>query len=151
MRVVIQRVSRASVMVNERTIGIIGAGLLVFLGVSRTDTVEDATYLLDKLLWLRIFKDEDGKMNRNVQEAGGSLLLISQFTLYGDCRKGRRPSFDAAAPPEQARALYDHFVEAARGASVPVQTGEFQAMMEVHLVNDGPVTIVIDSADRKKS
>jgi D-tyrosyl-tRNA(Tyr) deacylase len=150
MRVVIQRVSRASVIVNERTVGAIGAGLLVLIGVSQTDTVEDAGYLLDKLLWLRIFPDQDGKMNRNVQESGGSLLLISQFTLYADCRKGRRPSFDAAAPPEQARALYDHFVDAAQRSNVPVQTGEFQAMMEVHLVNQGPVTILIDSADRKR-
>jgi D-aminoacyl-tRNA deacylase len=151
MRVLIQRVSRASVIVNERTIGIIGPGLLVFIGVSRSDTVEDAAYLLDKVLWLRVFTDQEGKMNRNVQESGGSLLLISQFTLFADCRKGRRPSFDQAAPPEQARALYEHFVEAARRGPAPVQTGEFQAMMEVHLVNDGPVTILIDSADRKRS
>ena len=151
MRVVIQRVSQASVIVKERTIGVIGRGLLVFLGVSRSDTSEDAAYLLDKLLWLRIFTDEDGKMNRNVQESGGSLLLVSQFTLYGDCRRGRRPSFDEAAPPEHARALYDEFVAAAQRTTVPVQTGEFQAMMEVRLVNDGPVTILIDSGDRKKS
>jgi D-aminoacyl-tRNA deacylase len=149
MRVIVQRVSSASVIVKESTVGIIGPGLLVFLGVSRADTVDDAAYLLDKVLWLRIFTDEDGKMNRNVQESGGSLLIVSQFTLYGDCRKGRRPSFDEAAPTEQARALYDHFVEAARRSAVPVQTGEFQAMMEVHLVNNGPVTILIDSAGKK--
>jgi len=151
MRVVIQRVSQAAVIVNGNTVGAIGRGLLVFLGISRTDSVEDAEYLLEKVLWLRIFADENGKMNRNVQESGGSVLVVSQFTLYGDTRRGRRPSFDQAAPPDQARALYDYFVEAARRSAVPVQTGEFQAMMEVHLVNDGPVTIWIDSADRKKS
>jgi D-tyrosyl-tRNA(Tyr) deacylase len=125
-------------------------GLLVFLGVSRTDTVEDANYLTEKLLGLRIFPDEDGKMNRNVQEAGGSLLIVSQFTLYGDCRKGRRPSFDQAAPPEQAQDLYNYFVESAKRGPVPVETGVFQAMMQVHIVNDGPVTILIDSAERAK-
>jgi len=150
MRLVIQRVSEASVTVKDRTVGVIGHGLLVFLGVSRDDTSDDAGYLLDKLLWLRIFVDETGKMNRNVQESGGSLLVVSQFTLYADCRKGRRPSFDQAAPPERARMLYEHFVEAARRTTVPVQTGEFQAMMEVRLVNDGPVTLVIDSGDRKR-
>jgi len=151
MRVVIQRVSRATVIVQGRSIGAIGPGLLVFVGISRTDTVEDAAYLVDKVLWLRVFTDGEGKMNRNVQESRGSVLVVSQFTLYGDCRRGRRPSFDQAAPPVEARALYEHFVEAARRSSVPVQTGEFQAMMEVHLVNDGPVTILIDSADRKKT
>jgi len=151
MRAIIQRVSQAKVTVHGRTVGAIGPGLLVFLGISRTDSVEDAAYLLDKVLWLRIFTDENGKMNRNVQDSGGSVLLVSQFTLYADCRRGRRPSFDQAAPPEQARALYDHFVEAARRTAVPLQTGEFQAMMEVQLVNDGPVTILIDSADRKRS
>jgi D-tyrosyl-tRNA(Tyr) deacylase len=151
MRVVIQRVSRAKVIVNESTVGVIGPGLLLFLGVSRADSMEDVSYLLDKVLWLRIFTDENGKMNRNVQESGGSVLVVSQFTLYADCRKGRRPSFDQAAPPEQARALYEQFVESARRTAVPVQTGEFQAMMEVHLVNEGPVTIMLDSADRKRS
>jgi D-aminoacyl-tRNA deacylase len=151
MRAVIQRVSEANVKVNERTVGVIGRGLLVLFGVSRTDSVEDAAYVLEKVLWLRIFADEHGKMNRNVQDTGGSMLVVSQFTLYGDCRKGRRPSFDQAALPEQARLLYEHFVEAARRTAVPVQTGEFQAMMEVHLVNDGPVTILIDSADRKRT
>jgi len=122
----------------------------VLLGVSRTDTQADADYLVDKLLGLRIFPDDAGKMNRSVVDAGGSLLIVSQFTLYADCRKGRRPSFDHAAPPEQARALYEYFVEAARKGSVPVETGVFQAMMEIHLCNSGPVTIVIDSADRHK-
>ena len=135
---------------NDGVTGSIRTGLLVFLGVSRTDTVEDADYLTGKLLGLRIFPDEDGKMNRNVQEAGGSLLIVSQFTLYGDCRKGRRPSFDQAAPPDQAQDLYNYFVESAKRGPVPVETGVFQAIMQVHIVNDGPVTILIDSADRAK-
>jgi D-tyrosyl-tRNA(Tyr) deacylase len=150
MKLLLQRVSQARVTVNESTSGSIGKGLLVFLGISRTDTSTDADYLLDKLLGLRIFPDEAGKMNRNVQEAGGSLLVVSQFTLYADCRRGRRPSFDPAAPPEQAEALYNYFVESARRGPVPVQTGIFQAMMQVHLINEGPVTIVLDSADRIK-
>jgi len=136
--------------VNNGTTGSIRTGLLVFLGVSRTDTVEDADYLTGKLLGLRIFSDEDGKMNRDVREAGGSLLIVSQFTLYGDCRKGRRPSFDQAAPPEQAQDLYNYFVESAKRGPVPVETGVFQAMMQVHIVNDGPVTILMDSAQRAK-
>jgi D-tyrosyl-tRNA(Tyr) deacylase len=151
MKLVVQRVVKASVLVHDITVGSIGPGLLVFLGVGRTDTSEDADYLLDKLLHLRIFLDENDKMNRNVAETGGSLLVVSQFTLYGDCRRGRRPSFDHAAPPDQAQALYDYFVEAARRGPVPVQTGVFQAMMEVHLVNNGPVTILMDSADRKRT
>ena len=148
MRLVIQRVREARVIVNDAATGSIGTGLLVFLGVSRTDTVEDADYLTGKLLGLRIFSDEDGKMNRDVREAGGSLLIVSQFTLYGDCRKGRRPSFDQAAPPEQAQDLYNYFVEAVKRGPVPVETGVFQAMMQVHIVNDGPVTILMDSAER---
>jgi D-aminoacyl-tRNA deacylase len=151
MRLLIQRVSTARVTVSERTVGSIGRGLLVFLGISREDTEAEADYLLDKLLGLRIFRDAEDKMNRNIQDAGGALLIVSQFTLYGDCRRGRRPSFDRAAPPDRARALYDYFVAAAGRSPVPVQCGEFQAMMEVHLVNDGPVTILIDSADRKQS
>jgi D-tyrosyl-tRNA(Tyr) deacylase len=150
MRLVIQRVREARVTVNHDAAGSIGAGLLVFLGVSRTDTQEDADYLTEKLLGLRIFPDEDGKMNRNVQEAGGSLLIVSQFTLYGDCRKGRRPSFDQAAPPDQAQDLYNYFVESAKRGPVAVETGVFQAAMQVHIVNDGPVTILIDSAERAK-
>ena len=150
MRLVIQRVREARVTVNDGVTGSIRAGLLVFLGVSRTDTVEDADYLTGKLLGLRIFPDEEGKMNRNVQEADGSLLIVSQFTLYGDCRRGRRPSFDQAAPPEQAQDLYNYFVESAKRGQVPVETGFFQAMMQVHIVNDGPVTILIDSAERAK-
>ena len=150
MRLVIQRVREARVTVNNGTTGSIRSGLLVFLGVSRTDTVEDANYLTGKLLGLRIFPDEDGKMNRDVRETGGSLLIVSQFTLYGDCRRGRRPSFDQAAAPEQAQDLYNYFVESAKRGSVPVETGVFQAMMQVHIVNDGPVTILIDSAERAK-
>ena len=150
MRLVIQRVREARVTVNDGVTGSIRTGLLVFLGVSRTDTVEDADYLTGKLLGLRIFPDGDGKMNRNVQEAGGSLLIVSQFTLYGDCRKGRRPSFDQAAPPDQAQDLYNYFVESAKRGPVPVETGVFQAIMQVHIVNDGPVTILIDSAERAK-
>jgi D-tyrosyl-tRNA(Tyr) deacylase len=148
MRVIIQRVTEARVAVNESTTGTIRTGLLVFLGISRSDTAADADYLAEKVLGLRIFPDEAGKMNRNVQESGGALLIVSQFTLYGDCRKGRRPSFDQAAPPEQAQALYNYFVESARRGPVPVETGVFQAAMQVHIVNDGPVTILIDSADR---
>src|SRR5664280_2045698 len=128
MRLVIQRVREARVTVNNGTTGSIRSGLLVFLGVSRTDTVEDANYLTGKLLGLRIFPDEDGKMNRDVRETGGSLLIVSQFTLYGDCRRGRRPSFDQAAAPEQAQDLYNYFVESAKRGSVPVETGVFQAM-----------------------
>lgn len=151
MRAVIQRVSSAEVLVNANTVGKIAAGLLVFLGVSRDDTIEDADYLLDKLLWLRIFPDEERKMNRNIQDIGGSFLVVSQFTLHADCRKGRRPAFDRAAPPDRARELYEYFVARARLGPVPVQTGEFQAIMEVRLVNDGPVTILIDSLERKRA
>ena len=150
MKLVIQRVSEAYVQVDDSQVGSIRTGLVVFLGISKSDTEKDADYLLDKLLGLRIFPDDHGKMNRSVQEAGGSLLVISQFTLYGDCRRGRRPSFDQAAPPDRAMALYNYFVEAARRSPVAVETGVFQATMRVHLVNEGPVTILIDSADRGK-
>lgn len=150
MKLVIQRVSRAGVEVNANTVGTIGLGLLVLVGVGRDDTEQDADYLLDKVLGLRIFPDDNGKMNRNVAEAGGSLLVVSQFTLYGDCRRGRRPSFDAAAPPDRALALYEYFVGTARRGAVAVETGVFQAAMQVHLTNDGPVTILMDSADRVK-
>jgi len=148
MRVVIQRVSEASVKVNESTIGSIRTGLAVFIGIGQEDTEQDANYLIDKLLGLRIFPDENGKMNRNIQQAGGSLLLVSQFTLYGDCRRGRRPSFDRAATPDRAQALYKYFVEAAKQGPVPVETGMFQASMQVELVNEGPVTLLMDSAER---
>ena len=148
MRILLQRVKRASVSVSDNTVGAIGHGLLVFLGISREDSPKDAEYLLDKLLWLRIFPDEAGKMNRNVQESGGQLLIVSQFTLYADCRRGRRPSFDSAAPPAQAEALYQYFLEAARNSPVHVEAGTFQAHMHVELVNDGPVTILIESEQR---
>jgi D-tyrosyl-tRNA(Tyr) deacylase len=150
MRIVLQRVGSARVDVNGLTVGSIGAGILALLGISRSDSEEDADYLLDKLLHLRIFPDSGYKMNLSILDSGGALLVVSQFTLYGNCRKGRRPSFDEAAPPDRARELYEYFVAAARRSPVSVQTGEFQAMMEVHLVNDGPVTLLLDSADRKK-
>jgi D-tyrosyl-tRNA(Tyr) deacylase len=148
MRLVLQRVIEASVTAGGVTVGSIRTGLVILAGVARTDTVADVDYLSDKILGLRIFPDSSGKMNRNVVDAGGSLLVVSQFTLYGDCRKGRRPSFDEAAAPEHAQALYSYFVEKLRLGPVPVETGLFQAMMEVHLVNQGPVTILLDTADR---
>jgi D-tyrosyl-tRNA(Tyr) deacylase len=150
MRAVIQRVREAQVIVGESTKGSIRTGLLVLLGISRSDTPKDADYLLEKVINLRIFPDENGKMNRNVEECGGAVMIVSQFTLYGDCSRGRRPSFDQAAPPAEAQALYNYFVEAAQRSPVPVATGVFQATMQVHLVNDGPVTILIDSADRSR-
>jgi len=148
MRALIQRVREANVIVNDSTIGSIRRGLLAFVGISRTDTPSDADYILEKVLGLRVFPDEDGKMNRSVREAGGALLVVSQFTLYGDCRKGRRPSFDGAAPPAQALGLYNYFVESARRGPVPVETGVFQAHMQVHLINDGPVTLLVESERR---
>lgn len=146
MRVVIQRVSEARVEVDGRVTGSIGAGLLVLIGIARTDSEKDADYLVEKVAGLRIFQDDTGKMNRSVKDAGGSLLLVSQFTLYGDCRKGRRPSFDLAAAPAEAQRLYEYFVGRARQSGIPVETGEFQAHMRVLLVNDGPVTIICESA-----
>lgn len=145
MRAVVQRVSRAKVTVNEYTTGEIGLGLLVLLGVGHDDTEADATYLAEKICGLRIFEDEDGKMNRSVVEAGGSVLAVSQFTLYGDVRRGKRPSFDSAAPPDPARRLYEFFVELVRHAGLRCETGRFQEMMQVELVNEGPVTILLDS------
>ncbi len=127
------------------TVGAIRTGLLVLVGVTSTDTPKDAEYLADKIIHLRIFPDDVRQMNRSIIEAQGALLVISQFTLYGDCTKGRRPSFDQAAPPEQAKNLYDYFVERLRLSNTIVETGVFQAEMEVHLVNDGPVTLVLDS------
>lgn len=145
MRAVVQRVNRARVTVEGAATGEIGRGLLVLLGVSRTDGPGQADYLADKIIGLRIFPDEAGKMNRSLAEAGGALLVVSQFTLYGDCRKGRRPSFDEAAGPEQAKALYERFVERARGLGAAVATGEFQAYMRVELENDGPVTLICET------
>jgi D-tyrosyl-tRNA(Tyr) deacylase len=149
MKLVIQRVSEASVTVDGSITGSIEKGFVVLVGIGKSDTEEDADYLLDKLLGLRIFPDENGKMNRNIQEAGGALLIISQFTLYADCRKGRRPSFDAAAPPERAQTLYNYFLEAAQRGPTQVECGVFQASMRVRLINEGPVTILIDSAERR--
>jgi len=146
MRAVVQRVNRAQVTVRGEVTGQIGLGLLVLVGVARDDGESDATYLADKIRGLRIFEDEQGKMNRSVQDVGGSVLAVSQFTLYGDVRHGRRPSFDAAALPEKARQLYEIFVKQIRAAGLPCETGRFQEMMKVELVNDGPVTILLDSA-----
>lgn len=145
MRAVVQRVSRAKVTINDWTSGEIGLGLLVLLGVGHEDTEADATYLAEKIAGLRIFEDENRKMNRSVQDVGGSVLAVSQFTLYGDVRRGKRPSFDAAAPPEHARHLYEFFVERIQAAGLRCETGRFQEMMQVELVNDGPVTILLDS------
>ena len=145
MKVVLQRVKNAHVEVAGATVGAIGPGLVILLGVARADSRKDAEYLVDKTLHLRIFPDEAGRMNRSIRETGGALLVVSQFTLYGDCRKGRRPSFDEAAPGEQARELYEYFVSQLKSSNIIVETGVFQAEMEVHLVNDGPVTIILES------
>jgi D-aminoacyl-tRNA deacylase len=145
VRAIVQRVSRAQVSVNGEITGQIGLGLMVLLGVGREDTESDAVYLAEKIAGLRVFEDDAGKMNRSVQDVGGSVLAVSQFTLYGDVRRGKRPSFDAAAPPEKARELYGFFVERIRAAGLRCETGRFQEMMQVELVNDGPVTILLDS------
>jgi D-aminoacyl-tRNA deacylase len=145
MRAVVQRVSRARVTVNELATGEIGQGLLVLLGVGKDDSEADAIYLAEKIAGLRVFEDCDGKMNRSVMDVGGSVLAVSQFTLYGDVRKGKRPSFDAAAAPDVARRLYELFVEKIRAAGLQCATGRFQEMMRVELVNEGPVTILLDS------
>src|ERR1700760_2599876 len=145
MRAVVQRVSRGSVAVEGQVVGEIGPGLLVLLGVARSDVNADADYLAEKIAGLRIFDDENGKMNLNVADVGGAVLAISQFTLYGDVRRGKRPSFDNAARPELARRLYEYFVGRIRAAGLRCETGQFQAMMEVELVNSGPVTILLDS------
>jgi D-aminoacyl-tRNA deacylase len=146
MRAVVQRVSRARVTVDDEVVGEIGHGLLVLLGVGREDTNASADYLSDKIIGLRIFEDNSGKMNKAVGEAEGNVLVVSQFTLFGDVRRGRRPSFDGAAPPETARTLYEYFVARIRAAGIHCQTGKFQEMMQVELVNDGPVTILLDSS-----
>jgi D-tyrosyl-tRNA(Tyr) deacylase len=145
MRIVLQRVTEAYVEVDGQVTGRIKRGLMALLGVARGDGKADAEYLADKVTMLRIFPDDEGKMNRNLMDIGGDLLVVSQFTLYGDARKGRRPSFDRAAPPELARDLYNYFVEILRNRKIDVQTGVFQAMMSIHLVNEGPVTILLDS------
>jgi D-tyrosyl-tRNA(Tyr) deacylase len=148
MRAVIQRVRSAAVIVDETSVGAIDRGLLVLLGVTHADTDAEARWLAEKTAGLRIFNDDAGKMNRDVAEVGGSVLVVSQFTLYGDCQKGRRPSFIDAARPEQAEPLYECFVNALRAVGIRTATGRFGAAMEVHLVNDGPVTLIIDTPPR---
>ncbi len=145
MRACIQRVSQARVVVDGEVTGEVGLGLLVLLGVAQRDTDAELSWLAEKIVGLRIFEDDQGKMNRSLAEVGGGMLVVSQFTLYGDCRKGRRPSFVAAAPPEQAQQMYDQFVEHVGRQGVPVATGHFRAHMQVELTNDGPVTIWIDT------
>ena len=146
MRAVVQRVSRASVTVDQHAIGKIATGLMVLLGVSITDSESDADYLVEKVAGLRIFEDENGKMNRSVVDIHGSILAVSQFTLFGDVRRGKRPSFDSAARPDRARELYDYFVAQIRLRGLPCETGQFQASMSVELTNEGPVTILLDSS-----
>ena len=145
MRAVVQRVSRAQVAVNGEIVGQIGPGLLVLLAVGHDDTEADPTYLAEKIAGLRVFEDAQGKMNLSVQDVGGSVLAVSQFTLYGDVRRGKRPSFDAAATPGKAGQLYEFFVEQIRATGLVCETGRFQEMMQVELVNEGPVTILLDS------
>lgn len=145
MRAVVQRVSRARVEVDGRTTGEIGEGMLVLVGVAKTDAEADAAQLAEKIAGLRLFNDDNGKMNRSVEEVGGAVLVVSQFTLHGDCRKGRRPSFDRAAPAAQAQALYEKFLHVLRHRGLKVETGVFQATMEVELVNAGPVTLLVDT------
>jgi len=145
MRAVVQRVRRCRVNVDSNTVGQIGLGLLVLLGIARGDTEPAADYLAEKIMGLRIFEDEEEKMNLSIQDKRGELLVVSQFTLYGDVRRGKRPSLDAAARPEEGRRLYEYFVEKIRAAGLRCETGQFQAMMEVELINSGPVTIILDS------
>ncbi|MEW5724785.1 MAG: D-aminoacyl-tRNA deacylase [Thermodesulfobacteriota bacterium] len=147
MRAVVQRVAEARVMVDGEEIGAIGRGFLVLLGVGRTDTTADADWLARKIAGLRVFEDQAGKMNLSLSEVGGAVLVVSQFTLWGDCRKGRRPSFVEAAPPETAERLYLEFVDKVAGLGVPAATGRFGAMMQVHLVNDGPVTLILENPE----
>lgn len=145
MRAVIQRVKEARVVVEGDVVGRIGEGILLFLGIRKDDTQDDIKYLVEKVVGLRMFEDNAGKMNLSIADFGGEVLVVSQFTLYGDCRKGRRPSFDECAPPDLAERLYGLFVEEVRKRGINVQTGRFRAIMEIHLVNSGPVTILLDS------
>lgn len=145
MKVVLQRVSKASVSVGGHTVGAIGRGYALLVGIGRDDVEADLVWMADKLRGLRVFEDESGKMNLSLEEVGGEILSVSQFTLYGDCRKGRRPSFTEAAPPERAKAMYERFNSLLRERGIAVETGRFGAMMEVSLVNDGPVTFILDS------
>ena len=144
MRVIVQRVAKSSVTVDNKTIGNIKQGLNLLVGISKRDTLEELQWMASKCLSLRIFPDEDGRMNQSIQDINGELLVISQFTLYGDCRKGRRPSYDQAATPENAEKLYDHFVALLRDSGLTVATGQFGAMMQVHIENDGPVTLFLE-------
>jgi len=148
VRAVIQRVSSARVVIEGKEHSRIGSGILVLLGVEKEDTIEDSQMLARRIVELRIFEDDAGKMNRSLQETGGHLLAVSQFTLLGDCRRGRRPSFDPAAPPDIARDLYERFVQEVASLGIPIETGVFQAMMEVELTNQGPVTFILDSRKR---
>ncbi|MBT3538823.1 D-tyrosyl-tRNA(Tyr) deacylase [Candidatus Parcubacteria bacterium] len=145
MRVVLQRVTQSKVDIDDKTVGNISNGFLVLLGVGQGDTESDADTLVDKITKLRVFEDEDGKMNKNIIEIGGEMLVVSQFTLYANCKKGNRPSFTDAAPPDEAKKLYKYFVEKVTEKEIKVETGEFAAYMKVELVNDGPVTIILDS------
>jgi D-tyrosyl-tRNA(Tyr) deacylase len=145
MRVVVQRVSRASVTIDGEVVGRIDRGLMILLGITHDDKPEQARWLAEKVIGLRIFNDADGKMNLGITDIGGAVLVVSQFTLYGDAQKGRRPSFIAAARPEQAIPLYEEFINGIKALGVPVETGRFGAMMQVELVNDGPVTLIIDT------
>jgi D-tyrosyl-tRNA(Tyr) deacylase len=145
MRAVVQLVSEASVVVDDKAVGSIGPGLLVLLGVGRDDSQKDAAFLARKIVGLRIFPDQDKLMNKSLEDVNGQMLVVSQFTLYGDCRKGRRPSYNDAAPPEAAKLHYEYFMEAVKHLGIPVQSGTFQAMMQVKLTNEGPVTILLDS------
>lgn len=147
MITVIQRVKKAEVRVNSKAVGKIHKGILIFLGVSQNDTQQDADYLAEKISQLRIFEDDKDKMNLSIQDVKGEFLVVSQFTLLGNCQDGRRPSFDAAAKPESAEKLYEYFIERLKKYSLPVEKGAFRAMMEVELINDGPVTFILDSKD----
>lgn len=145
MRAVLQRAKNASVRIQQKTTGKINKGMVVLLGIHATDTSKELHWMVDKIIHLRIFEDENGKMNRSLTDIGGEVLIVSQFTLYGDCRKGRRPGYSAAAPPQIAEPLYLQFVEEMRKSQLYVATGTFQAEMEVELINDGPVTLLLDS------
>jgi D-tyrosyl-tRNA(Tyr) deacylase len=151
MRIVLQRVKQAHVDIAGETVGAIGRGVVIFVGITHGDRREVADYLADRIVHLRIFPDDEGRMNRSILEVEGAFLVVSQFTLYGNCKKGRRPSFVEAARPEQARELYEYFVERLRLSNRPVETGVFQAEMEVHISNDGPVTFILDSASNFES